>query len=47
MTREMTDFTDEEMAEFRRSDTWKLDQAEETLHNLGWEWDEEAGAWTR
>jgi len=36
----------EELAEYRRSDVWKLAQAEEVLGNLGWTWDEDEGAWT-
>lgn len=41
-----TEFTDEEMAEYRRSDAHKMDAAEELLGNLGWSWDSETGEWS-
>lgn len=41
----MTDFTEEEILAYRRSDAHKFDQAEHLLGNLGWNWDEETGEW--
>jgi hypothetical protein len=37
--------TDEELAEYWRTDTHKLNAAEELLGNMGYEYNEETGAW--